>query len=397
MSRVPILAKTERARYHARMETPRLLITTVVWNHRDRLPLLLKSIEDQTRQPNQVLVLDAASQDGVSTWLAQSHPQVSALRLFHHHGLPHIWRQAAKFSLQRIPAAELAESWIFFVSPEVLLAKDVCERLLKEGMHLPQAAAIGPAVLRAWYQGEGEDGLDQIEPTELVESLGFELKRSFAWKQRGQGGSLRSFENVPHEVFGLAPVAVAYRADELSKLLELGGLSLPWKTTDAMFFDLGWRLRFLDKKSYILPDALSWRVERKGDGTSMAHWTERVTREHDRKMMVRLHLFGLQARVVTFAYRWFEAVSVWPYQAWCFLTRRGVSSHDHDPDAKTVLKQAKQARVNHEASALRVYTQWLFAKRVSKPERAKKTMQPKEGEVVDTERQPTDEVSQDKT
>lgn len=343
------------------MEHPRLLITTVVWNHRDRLPLLLRSIDDQTRRADQVIVIDAASQDGVSAWLAQNHPQVSMLRLFHHHGLSHMWRQAAKFALQRIPAGEQAQSWVFFVSPEVLLAKDVCERLLKEGRSHPEAGAIGPAVLRAWYKGEDEDGLEQIEPTELVESLGFAPSRSFLWRHRGQGGSLRSSEAVLTEVFALSPVAVAYRADILTKLLEIGGLALPWKTTDALFFDLGWRMHWLEACSYMLPDALTWRVERKGDGTRVTHWTERVVHEQDRRLLVRMHLFGVGFRIRTLFARIAQTLRTMPYRWWCLLTRSLVTEMDGvGPDGKTSIKQAKKALFDHREQAQKVFKEWIL-------------------------------------
>lgn len=345
------------------MEPSRVLITTVVWNHRDRLPLLLRSIEDQTRRADQVIVLDAASQDGVSAWLAQSHPQISTLRLFHHHGLSHMWRQAAKFALQRIPPSERERSWIFFVSPEVLLAKDVCERLLKEVERRPEIGAIGPAVLRAWYQGEDEDGLDQIEPTELVESLGFRPLRSFSWRHRGQGGSLHSLEDELTEVFALSPAAVAYRADILTQLIEMGGFSLPWKTTDALFFDLGWRLHWLETRSYILPDALTWRVERKGDGTHLAHWTERVVHEQDRRLLVRLHLFGIGTRLRTVFPRFFEGVRSGPYRLWCALTRSTATEMDEvGPDGKAAIKQAKKVLRTYQKQARQVFKDWILVR-----------------------------------
>ena len=326
------------------MDRPRLLIATVVWNHRDRLPLLLKSIEDQTVRPDQTIVLDAASQDGVSAWLAQNHPQISTLRLFHPYDLSHKWRQVAKFALQRIPESERERAWIFFVSPEILLAKDVCQKLLEQMERSTEAGAIGPAVLRAWHEGEDEDGLDRIEPTELVESLGYRPQRSFLWSHCGQGESLRSSDEGAIEVFGLSANAVAYRADVLTKLLEMGGLSLPWRTIDALFFDLAWRAHWLGATSVLLSDALVWRVERKGDGTNVSNWTERVVMDADRRLLVKLHLFGVIASLKTLFARTVATLRVWPTRVWCAITRYDALHSVDGPGVKVALKQAKTAR-----------------------------------------------------
>ncbi len=338
------------------MEDPRLIVATVAWNHRDRLPLLLRSLDDQTRRPDQTVLVDAASHDGVSAWLAQAYPYVSTLRLFQHHGLGHAWQQTAKFALQRIPAAEQAHSWIFFVSPETLLAKDVCERLLKEVAEHSEVGAIGPAVLRAWYLGEGDDGLEQIEPTELVESLGFVPTKAFAWKHRGQGGSLRTYEPVSTEVFALPATAALYRADHLVRLLELEALSFPWRTVDALFFDLGWRLRWLGVGVRVLPDALAWRVERKGDGTKVTTWAERLDQEADRRRLVSLHLTGFGIRLRTWPYRFWAAIRSWPYRLWGCLARRQDARSGF---TEAAWKVGRRVRGQHREVAVKTLKTWL--------------------------------------
>ncbi len=337
------------------MEDARLIVATVVWNHRDRLPLLLRSLDDQTRRPDQTVLIDAASHDGVSAWLAQAYPYVSTLRLFQHHGLGHIWRQAAKFALQRIPHAEQARSWILFVSPETLLAKDACARLLSEAAERPEVGAFGPAVLRAWYLGEGDDGLEQIEPTELVDAVGMGLTKSFSWRPQGAGGSLRQYEAASLEVFSLSATAAMYRADHLSRLLELEALAFPWRTVEALFFDLGWRLRWLGVEARVLPAALAWRVERKGDGTGVTTWAERLDRDRDRRRLIYLHLFGVGIRLRTLPARLWAAVRSWPYRAWGVLARRNDSPEDAATATWKVGRRARDQRRERAASVLRAW------------------------------------------
>ncbi len=338
------------------MEDPRLIVATVVWNHRDRLPLLLRSLDDQTHRPDQTVLVDAASHDGVSAWLAQAYPYVSTLRLFQHHGLGHIWRQAAKFALQRVPAAERACSWVLFVSPETLLAKDVCARLLAEAVGHPEVGAFGPAVLRAWYLGEGDDGLEQIEPTELVDAVGMGLTKAFSWQPQGAGGSLRQYDAASTEVFSLSATAAMYRADHLARLLELEALSFPWRTVDALFFDLGWRLHWLGVEARVLPAALAWRVERKGDETGVTTWAERLDRDRDRRRLIYLHLLGIGTRLRTLPARLWAAVRSWPYHAWAVLARRS----DAKTDAATgVWKVGRRARDRQREQAVAVLRAWI--------------------------------------
>ncbi len=339
------------------MEDLRLIVATVVWNHRDRLPLLLRSLDDQTRRPDQTVLVDAASHDGVSAWLAQAYPYVSTLRLFQHHGLGHIWRQAAKFALQRIPAAEQARSWVLFVSPETLLAKDVCARLLAEAAEHPEVGALGSAILRAWYLGEGDDGMEQIEPTELVDAIGMGLTKSFSWQAQGAGGSLRQHGTVSTEVFSLPATAAMYRADHLARLLDLEALSFPWRTVEALFFDLGWRLRWLGVQARVLPEALAWRVERKGDQMSATTWIERLNRECDRHHLIDLHLFGIGIRLRTLPARLLATVRAWPYRVWGVLARRSDPQSVKASEVWSVGRRVRDQQRDRAASVLRA---WLL-------------------------------------
>ncbi|MBP7006155.1 glycosyltransferase family 2 protein [Patescibacteria group bacterium] len=341
------------------MEEPSIVAVGVVWNHRDRLPLLLRSLDEQTRRPEQTVLVDAASHDGVSTWLAQAYPYISTLRLFQHRGLGHAWRQAAKFALQRVAPEAQSRTWLLFVTPETLLAKDVCAQLLKEVVAHPEIGAVGPAILRAWYQGEGEDGLEQIEPTELVESLGMQPLRSFAWMHRGRGESLRMHEPIATEVFAPSSTVAMYRADHVEKLLHLEAFSLAWKTVDAMFLDLAWRLHWLGMKTYVLPDVLAWRVEHKNNrGEHARTWLECLAIENDRRLLVRGHLVGGWPRMRTLLPRMWATIRSWPYRAW-----RLVGKADRQPASEALLMRVGQRLLEtHRVEALETLNKWILGR-----------------------------------
>lgn len=348
------------------MEESRIIAVGVVWNHRDRLPLLLRSLDEQTRRPEQTIFVDAASHDGVSAWLAQTYPYISTLRLFHRHGLGHAWRQAAKFALQRVTPDERSKTWLLFVTPETLLAKDVCEELLKEAEKHANVGAVAPAILRAWYQGEGEDGLDQIEPTELVESLGMQPVRSFLWNHRGRGGSLHTHEPVPTEVFAPPSAVALYRADQVARLLDLEAFSLAWKTVDAMFLDLAWRLHWLGLKTLILPRVFAWRVEHKKGDVGPQTWLERIATDDDRIRLVRSHLIGFGPMVRTsFARFWAEA-RLLPYRAWSVLAHR---EEGHLADTGELLRIAHRLLETHQVKAMETLRTWVLDAPLTKREK----------------------------
>ncbi len=253
------------------MEYPRLLLVSVATGRRDRLEKFVASLEAQTRAFDDVILVDAASHEGISDWVQRSYPFVTVLRLFQSHGVAHAFRQACKSALQRIPEEHRKESWIWCTRPDRLFAADVAQRLQTHCTKHPTAAWLGPGVYRAWQRGEESWEGGEEELTEHLLSAGTALRRSFALEEVSDAGT------------GLhAPLEGGImRADILQNLLEQGACADGYATLSGCFADLS-LMAALHDTVYIPEIALRvWRYE-KGEGRPPARSLEEV----DRRLLV---------------------------------------------------------------------------------------------------------------
>lgn len=269
------------------MEPPRLMCVTVAWNHRDRLAMVLRSLDEQTRRPDGVILVDAASRDGTTSWVSQNYPYVSVLRLFQHHGIGHAWRQGIRFALQRIPLEDRANTWVLCVAPEVLLAQDLCEQLLASLESLPDVGSVGPVVLQAWRTQVDDESAPEVESTQQLVAIGTGLKRSFQWVYRHEGQGFTP-ELLPSatETLSVPGLCVLIREDDLELLAdEQGAFAFAYEELESVFLDVGMRLRAMGKLNYVLPGAFAWRVDYRGGAVGRERWSILLRKERDRQRL----------------------------------------------------------------------------------------------------------------
>lgn len=304
------------------MDRARLLCVTVISNHRDRLAALLRSLQDQTYEIDGIIAIDAASRDGTTSWIAQNHPHVSVLRLFHYQGMTHAWRQGIRFALQRVKPEDRTTTWVLCVSPETLLAKDACEQLLESVQGLPDVGAVGPVILQAWKTGADEEALAEIELTQQLVAIGTGLRRSFQWMYRHAGqGFTPSLISSPTEVLSVPSLCVLLRADVLEGMIDQRkAFENAYEETEPLFLDAGMRLRSLGKLGYVIPNALAWKVDYRGAAIGRERWALLLRRERDRVRIVRAAKRGwLGAQTIPWRFlAWITAV---PFRFWMWITR----------------------------------------------------------------------------
>lgn len=306
------------------MESPRLLCVTVVWNHRDRLAMLLRSLDEQSRRPDGVILVDAASRDGTTSWVTQNYPYVSVLRLFQHHGIAHAWRQGIRFALQRIKPEERASTWVLCVAPEMLLAQDLCAQLLASVDRLPDVGAVGPVLLQAWRTQMDEESMPDVEPTQQLVGIGTGLRRSFQWTYRHAGqGFTPALLSSATEVLSVPGLCALMRADVLELLTESKhAFENSYEELEPVFLDAGMRLRSLGKLSYVVPEALAWKVDYRGGLVGRERWSMLMRRERDRARVLRAGLAGW-LRLQSMPWRFGAWMTRVPLRCWMWLTRDG--------------------------------------------------------------------------
>src|SRR5437762_2886658 len=93
----------------------------VTWNSMAWLPAALRSLEEQTHPPAEIVIVDNASRDGVREMLKRDHPKVRVIQNADNLGFAHAVNQAIRAT---------GSEWILVMNPDVKLEPTYLERLL---------------------------------------------------------------------------------------------------------------------------------------------------------------------------------------------------------------------------------------------------------------------------
>jgi GT2 family glycosyltransferase len=231
----------------------RIAVVIPNWNGRRWLPDCLRSVAEQSRPPDETIVVDNGSSDGSLELLSTREPAVRVLRLDRNTGFA--------FAANRGVEAASAEL-VALVNTDVVLDRDWVERMARALESDPGAASVACKML------------DLDDPT-FVYDAGDLLRRDGACEQRGRFERDDGRFDEPGEVFGACAGAALYRR---SVFLAAGGF-------DERFFtyvedvDLALRLRLAGWRCRYEPAV----ARHAGEGSSgrlarpLAYWVERNT------------------------------------------------------------------------------------------------------------------------
>ncbi len=124
-------------------------VVIVAYNSRAWLEECLPSLEAQTYESLEIIVVDNGSQDGVLSWLADAYPDVVTLEM------PAPDSLAAAMNA----GADLAEGkYILLLNPDVYLEPDAIARMVRRAGDGADVAAVAP-MLRFWWARSFLNGL----------------------------------------------------------------------------------------------------------------------------------------------------------------------------------------------------------------------------------------------
>ncbi|MBM3992089.1 MAG: glycosyltransferase [Planctomycetes bacterium] len=201
------------------------------YNGREHLPPCLAALRAQTRVPDELIVVDNASEDGSREALAREHPDVRLVALERNEGpCP-----------SRNLGLELVEDeWVLLLDNDAVLASDALEKLERAALEHPDAVLLQP---RSVFDGESD--VVHYDGGDLHYCGLFSLRNFHVPLARAAGsGTL--------EVGGAIAVALLVKR---SVLRELGGF-------DPAYFvlfedlDLSLRLRMAGHRILSVEDAL---------------------------------------------------------------------------------------------------------------------------------------------
>ena len=235
-----------------------LAIHLVTWNHRAYLPELFGSLDEQTWKQTSVTVVDNASNDGTADWMRDFRPGVVVLRNFRNQGFARAHNQAIAMSLSRWPEETWSSRYIMVASPNLVLASDCLEQLVKRMDQNPSLAACCPKILRAVFRAGTEDDAPEIERTQETASVGLIMKKSRHPIDRGVGEQDTGQYDEEREVFGCSGTCMLIRASALAEA------KIDGEWFDEDFFSYGvdadffWRLQRMGKQIRVVPSAVAW-------------------------------------------------------------------------------------------------------------------------------------------
>jgi GT2 family glycosyltransferase len=262
-------------------EAKRLLINVVVWNHRQALGRLLASLEYQTVDDFQTIVVDNASTDGVAAWLNQTYPKAAVvLRNFKNQGLARAYNQAAAWALAHWDDAALDGRFVMFVEPDEVFTSSAIGQLLQVLDADPAIMLAGPKLMVGRRLLGDSDDSSEIAPTETIESVATVLTKTRRFYDLGRGQDDQGQYDRQAEVFAPNRACFVVRASALKQLALNGEWFDEMLPVGQIVWDVFWRARVLGFKAALVPEARVCRMPRPKSQDRQADRLARQLRRH---------------------------------------------------------------------------------------------------------------------
>lgn len=221
-----------------------VLITT--FNSAKFIARCLESLQRQTYQALEIIVVDNDSTDRTRTLLQASPANLRVILNESNVGFAAAQNQAA-----RIAKGE----WLLSLNPDVILAPDFIANLIMAAAGDSTIGTVCGKLLR-WHPEE------QPEFTQVIDSTGIYFTPDLRHLDRGAGELDRGQYGNTEFVFGATGAAALYSRSMIDDV------SVDGQFFDEDFFsyredaDLAWRAQLMGWKCLYVPQALGWHVRR---------------------------------------------------------------------------------------------------------------------------------------
>lgn len=182
------------------------------------IPDLLASIEKQTMQDFQVLIVDNGSSDGIESFLQEKYPHVRFIRNARNLGFSGAHNQGVRYALEHWGDAELDDKFILITNPDIIFTPTYLEELLQATQGKDAYGAFGGKLLRAYGEGLTDEVLRETVRSDRLDSTGLRFHKNYTFTDRGAGELDEGQYDQAEEVFGLSGALVLYRARALQSV-----------------------------------------------------------------------------------------------------------------------------------------------------------------------------------
>jgi len=236
-----------------------IAVVIVNWHAEKLLGRLLVALNEQTRPPERVVIVDNGSSEEIPLGL-----YVKGEAMVLNMGANLGFAAANNRAIEQLDTCE----WVALLNPDAIPDRDWLKQLVTAVVHYPEASAFGSMQIME-------------EDPSLLDGMGDVYHVSGAAWRAGHGVKVNPVPTAAYEVFSPCAAAVLYKR---SAFLGAGGF-------DESFFcyfedvDLGFRLRLLGHKLMIVPTAVVYHA---GGGTSGGYRSD-FSVYHGQRNMVQEH------------------------------------------------------------------------------------------------------------
>lgn len=221
-----------------------VLITT--YNSAKFLGRCLESLQQQTYDPLEIVVVDNASSDGTRAQLQKTARNVRVILNNANVGFAAAQNQAA-----RVANGE----WLLSLNPDVVLAPDFIATLVAAA-ETDQAVGTLCGKLLRWNPGQ------EPEFTQVLDSTGIYFTPDLRHLDRGSGQVDRGQYEQTVFVFGATGAAALYRRSMIEDVSVEGEFFDENFSSYREDADLAWRAQLMGWKCLYVPMARGWHVRR---------------------------------------------------------------------------------------------------------------------------------------
>ncbi len=268
-------------------------INIVTWNSEEYLADFFESLKKQTFKDFAIIVVDNASRD-LSLQIAQQYDNVTVIRNSVNLGFSRAHNKGIEMAMKFWEGKDLRDRFVFICNPDIIFAENCLEETLKNICREEDIGLAGPRLLR--MEIEEKDNMREKKMTDVVDTMGLELLKSRAAVDKFSGlkydGPLDA-----QEVFGVSGALMCLRASALE--------SVRWNKEyfDEDFFaykedvDLSWRLKNMDWRAIIVPQAVAYHHRNVRGGAGLSFWekilSQRQKPEKIKFWSARNHLWAI--------------------------------------------------------------------------------------------------------
>lgn len=226
--------------------SPTISVQVVTWNGMRHLPTCFRSIEEQTRPADQLLVIDNYSIDGTLDWIRDNAPRAYILRQNRNTGFAHGHNQGFRLTKTK---------YILCLNQDVILDKEWLERATEIMEKNPQLGMLGGRIMRYDYD---DHELTGVVISDIVDSAGLRIDRARHVIDRESGWKMDRHRAESGLVFGLSGACIMFRTAALNAV-RYGD-----EYFDEDFFsykediDLAWRLQRAGWSAWYQDDLLAF-------------------------------------------------------------------------------------------------------------------------------------------